>query len=59
MARITSGQDFIGLPDRYPGAGCSKLTTSLVNVSLKIQALTLHIHFYILLETQKILTFIF
>ena len=28
----------------YPGASCSKLTTSLVNVSLKFQTLILQIH---------------
>ena len=43
-----------------PGAGCSKLTTSLVNVSLKFKTLILQIHCYFLLEKcelQKILTF--
>ena len=33
-----------------PGAGCSKLTTSLVNVSLKFQMLILQIHCYFLLK---------
>ena len=32
------------------GAGCSKLTTSLVNVSLKFKTLILQIHCYFLLE---------
>ena len=37
----------------YPyntGAGCSKLTMSLVNVSLKFKTLILQIHCYFLLE---------
>ena len=33
-----------------PGVGCSKLTTSLVNVSLKFKTLILQIHCYFLLE---------
>ena len=33
-----------------PGAGCSKLTTSLVNVSLKFKTLILQIHCYFLFE---------
>ena len=32
------------------GASCSKLTTSLVNVSLKFQTLILQIHCYFLLK---------
>ena len=43
--------DFISIGYRYsqlcwlsPGASCSKLTTSLVNVSLKFQTLILQIH---------------
>ena len=32
------------------GAGCSKLTTSLVNVSLRFKTLILQIHCYFLLE---------
>ena len=32
------------------GPGCSKLTTSLVNVSLNFQTLILQIHCYILFE---------
>ena len=45
-----------------PGPSCSKLTTSLVNVSLKFQTLILQIdlHCYFLLkicEMQRILTF--
>ena len=31
---------------RVPGPSCSKLTTSLVNVSLKFQTLILQIHCY-------------
>ena len=33
-----------------PGPSCSKLTTLLVNVSLKFQTLILQIHCYFLLE---------
>ena len=33
-----------------PGPSCSKLTTSLVNVSLKFQTLILQIHCYFLLK---------
>ena len=45
-----------------PGGACSKLTTSLVNVSLKFKTLVLQIHCYFLLDKcenllQKILTF--
>ena len=47
-----------------PGAGCSKLTTSLVNVSLKFQMLMSQIHLYFLLKkmceafaVQKLLSF--
>ena len=45
-----------------PGPSCSKLTTSLVNVSLKFQTLILQIHCYFLLKKcenplQRILTF--
>ena len=32
------GQGYLGL-EKHPGPGCSKLTTSLVNVSLKFQTL--------------------
>ena len=46
-----------GLPDHVriaiilkPGPSCSKLTTSLVNVSLKFQTLILQIHCYFLLK---------
>ena len=44
------------------GPSCSKLTTSLVNVSLKFQTLILQIHCYFLLKKcknplQRILTF--
>ena len=35
---------------KRPGASCSKLTTSLVNVSLKFQTLILQIHCYFLLK---------
>ena len=35
---------------RNPGPSCSKLTTSLVNVSLKFQTLILQIHCYFLLK---------
>ena len=35
------------------GASCSKLTTSLVNVSLKFQTLILQIHCYFLLKSAK------
>ena len=34
----------------HAGASCSKLTTSLVNVSLKFKMLILQIHCYFLLE---------
>ena len=37
-------------PFKSTGAGCSKLTTSLVNVSLKFKTLILQIHCYSLLE---------
>ena len=37
-----------------PGAGCSKLTTSLVNVSLKFKTLILQIHCYFLLKNVRI-----
>ena len=37
------------------GASCSKLTTSLVNVSLKFQTLILQIHCYFLLKNVRIL----
>ena len=36
--------------DRATMSGCSKLTTSLVNLSLNFQTLILQIHCYILLE---------
>ena len=41
------------------GPSCSKLTTSLVNVSLKFQTLILQIHCYFFVEKimQRILTF--
>ena len=35
---------------KIPGPSCSKLTTSLVNVSLKFQTLILQIHCYFLLK---------
>ena len=51
---------FCNLPSRHysndtkeikiPGPSCSKLTTSLVNVSLKFQTLILQIHCYFLLK---------
>ena len=41
------------------GAGCSKLTTSLVNVSLKFKTLILQIHCYFLLEKCENLLHIF
>ena len=45
--------------ENFPGASCSKLTTSLVNVSLKFQTLILQIHCYFLLKKceKVILTF--
>ena len=36
------------------GAGCSKLTTSLVNVSLNFQTKILQIHCYFLLKNVRI-----
>ena len=36
-----------------PGPSCSKLTTSLVNVSLKFQTLILQIHCYFLLKKNE------
>ena len=36
--------------DKTPGPDCSKLTTSLVNVSLKFQTLTSEIHQYFFIE---------
>ena len=40
--------------DKYsPGPSCSKLTTSLVNDSLKFQTLILQIHCYFLLKNAK------
>ena len=45
-----------------PGPGCSKLTTSLVNVSLKFQTLIAEICQYVLLKkcekVQKLLSFL-
>ena len=38
---------------KYPGPSCSKLTTSLVNVSLKFQTLILQIHCYFLLKKYE------
>ena len=38
------------LDTKHPGAGCSKVTASLVNVSLKFKTLILQIHCYFLLE---------
>ena len=35
---------------KHPGPSCSKLTTSLVNVSLKFQTLILQIHCHFLLK---------
>ena len=57
-----------GIEPATPGPSCSKLTTSLVNVSLKFQTLILQIHCYFLLKkcenplyckglVQRILTF--
>ena len=37
----------------YSGSGCSKLTTSLVNVSLNFQKLISQICQYILLKTSE------
>ena len=37
---------------RGPGPGCSKLTTLLVNVSLKFQTLISQIHHYFLLKKK-------
>ena len=40
----------------HPGPGCSKLTTSLVNVSLKFQTLISEIrHYYLLKKCEKLL----
>ena len=38
---------------KFPGPGCSKLTTSLVNVSLKFQTLISEIRQYFLLKKCK------
>ena len=43
-----------------PGTGCSKLTTSFVNVSLKFQKLVSQIRQYFLLKkVEKLLSFFF
>ena len=36
----------LSLDSERPGAGCSKLTTSLVNISLKFKTLIYQIHHY-------------
>ena len=43
-------QEFVVPNFKTPGASYSKLTTSLVNVSLKFQTLILQIHCYFLLK---------
>ena len=48
LIRISSMKDTKN--ESSAGAGCSKLTTSLVNVSLKFKTLILQIHCYFLLE---------
>ena len=48
VAKITKSQ--IMIYKTWPGSGCSKLTTSLVNVSLKFQTLISQIHQYFLLK---------
>ena len=41
---------------KRPGPGCSKLTTSLVNVSLKFQTLISEIcHYFLLKKCEKLL----
>ena len=45
---LDTGCDFVN--SLAPGASCSKLTTLLVNVSLKFQTLILQIHCYFLLK---------
>ena len=47
---ILHGQVCVMCSKYYPGPSCSKLTTSLVNVSLKFQTLILQIHSYFLLK---------
>ena len=42
--------DFCDVISFPPGPSCSKLTTSLVNVSLKFQTLILQIHCYFFVE---------
>ena len=54
--------EMIALALESPGPGCSKLTTSLVNVSLKFQTLISEIWQYFLLKKcekllQKLLSF--
>ena len=45
-------------PYELPGPGCSKLTTSLVNVSLNFQKLISQIYQYFLLKKcEKLLSF--
>ena len=44
------GQNFPREVSGKPGPSCSKLTRSLVNVSLKFQTLILQIHCYFLLK---------
>ena len=43
----------LSLMGKQSGASCSKLTTSLVKVSLKSETLILQIHCYFLLEKCK------
>ena len=52
IAKTTSFVAFgvINMVDCYPGPGCSKLTMSLVNISLKFQTLISKIHQYFLLK---------
>ena len=61
MQHHTSCEE-MGCGDWKTGVGCSKLTMSLVNISLKFQTLILQIHCYFLLKKcenplQRILTF--
>ena len=48
--RFTDKTFFLLNLELNPGASCSKLTTSLVNVSLKFQTLILQIHCHFLLK---------
>ena len=45
-----TGTSILTFTVKSPGPGCSKLTTSLVNVSLKFKTLLIQIHCYFLLE---------